>query len=836
MRRAARAPLADRALKEGRAVSFNEVPESRSAADLTRDILDMAENLLEQAAHQDVAQQEPSAIARAEEPALSLGEMAVAEAAGSAVAGGRRARRPAPSDDGSDVSVHTWATTSCTDSTAMDRQTRIELPLQSLQSEVGITLPLPRSRKSSAKPSFSRKGTGESALSLQYAEQESRNPRLAAVFSRLSRDGDMPCERLEWALMFAGHIQPDCTKITEALEGCFGSSGPRHLSMEQFLDFGEAYDQRFQADMMSLFREADALRTGSISSGVCSALLRHVGLTPFNWVVDQHLAEVCSRRGDGCNADDFAQLLQNVRSSAGFPAREAEDIRDAYWHYERSGADRNEPGCLDAAGTRAALRRLGSTAVLEGLPEIFHPSIAGAILAACADEEDENEGTLTSLSEHEFLVVMRFHREQDFRRIYAACSDEDTDLSGTVRVQHLPRIFRSLGYVAWSSAFIEEVAKGCSFQEDSKLLFEDVCKVYEKCQQSLGICTAEMQHITSAFERYNFEQTESVDHAVVLGALRWLGYSVTPQSVLDIQLDVFGDADFRMDFRDFTLFLARVRELDMQQLQAYFAKHGVDGEVEVSKAKGILQAVGCCPPDGFKDLVVPLEDKERLWLGVWEAVEYIAEQRSRIRDNVHELEGLTESQVNKLRARFQHLDLTGNTGDRTLQVSEFNHELCHRFSKLIPWARKIFTTGAKGFQDFLRVVRFVTDRVEGDLLRRERVVVAEIGLTDIEVQDFRQLFRAGGGEKSGTVSYSAFGRLLSGVVPSSIADTATGELHARLRKSDSGGCGYLNFPDFIHAIWSMQRDDWHGINGVAKAIVERDGKNGRRREAATMRH
>lgn len=842
------------ARRSGRGLQKSVAETTAHAAEATHTILNMAEGLLEQAAYQDVVIQQEEASPLSVEDAAAVSE-----------GGGDPLQAIQEHDEDTD-SGHTW-TISSTDSTSLDRKPAIELPAREPR---GRPCPGDDGLSFSEKYSCSEKAflVGRSCSSSRrlshQASTESlddwgNRDRAADVFDRISYDGIVRCDCLEWALMFIGHVKPECIKVAEILEQCFGA-WTAQLSKEQFLEVVYLYDRFMEEKMTRLFREADTAGSGYISTGEVSIVLRKFGLTPFRWVVDGLLEAARPRRGDGCSMEEFTALLHNISQDAGFTSEAAARLRTTFWRYESSRisggaaaagggglastsvaaaaqaarAARQCPGRLDAAGLSASLRRLGAAGPVEGLPSFFHTSIRGA-----AEGERNPDGALTAFTEREFMAVMRSHKEHETRRIYEACSDEDTDRSGTVRTQRLSRLFEAVGYTAWCPKFIEDVAASCGFHEESKLLFEDVCLVHEKCQLGLGIRSAEMETIREAFQRYNYEEAESVDHAVVLGALRWLGYNVTPQSVLDIQLDVFGNSDFRMDFQDFLVLLARVRELEMQQLRAYLAKHGVEGEaLETGKLKGVLKAVGCRLPDGFADhaAMAQQEDKcERGWLTAWEVAEYIAKERSRIRELVQEFEGLSDVEVNRFRTRFRKIEANGGVAEVAMHLSEFVAEVCHRVPKLVPWARKIFFGNAQDFKHFLQAIRFVTDRVEGDLLRKERSVVAEVGLSDVEVGDFHQLFRAADGDRTGTISFSAFGKLLSGVVPSSLADATSGELHARLRKSDSGGCGYLNFPDFILAIWAMQQDDWHGINGVAKAIVERDGKKGVREEELSKR-
>merc|ERR1712032_37624 len=124
-------------------------------------------------------------------------------------------------------------------------------------------------------------------------------------------------------------------------------------------------------------------------------------------------------------------------------------------------------------------------------------------------------------------------------------------------------------------------------------------------------------------------------------------------------------------------------------------------------------------------------------------------------------------------------------------------------------------------QGFLKIARFIIDMYELQQLKRERQAVALAKFGEIEVEEFREIFRRMDSGADGTVSRRDFSKLLSDVVGSAATAAEWTKLTALLKASGCEGDG-VDFPEFLSLMRKLQQEDWAHINSQCAAFVRKE--------------
>merc|ERR1740121_3303888 len=94
--------------------------------------------------------------------------------------------------------------------------------------------------------------------------------------------------KLEWALRFAGHLNPDFGDVMQAKSQLFPSK--TFLVWSEFSELEQFYETVQLKSLEEKFYELDPDGTGLVGAKGVSALLRQMGFFPFPRMVDELLA------------------------------------------------------------------------------------------------------------------------------------------------------------------------------------------------------------------------------------------------------------------------------------------------------------------------------------------------------------------------------------------------------------------------------------------------------------------------------------------------------------------------------------------------------------------
>ncbi|CAK0879414.1 unnamed protein product, partial [Prorocentrum cordatum] len=191
--------------------------------------------------------------------------------------------------------------------------------------------------------------------------RQRRLPMISEAFGRFaSGAGAAPvvaASKLEWALRFAGHLNPDYEDVMQAKARLFPSK--TFLLWSEFSQLEQLYDTVQLKSLEEQFHELDPNGTGFVGAKNVSALLRQMGFFPFPRLVEELLAEVAARPGGQRSAEDIMNIYEQLQLNSGFTSSQLEPLREAFACWARaSPAEGDEDMRLDQKGLWAALRWL----------------------------------------------------------------------------------------------------------------------------------------------------------------------------------------------------------------------------------------------------------------------------------------------------------------------------------------------------------------------------------------------------------------------------------------------------------------------------------------------
>jgi len=538
---------------------------------------------------------------------------------------------------------------------------------------------------------------------------------------------------------------------------------------EDFWEFIDKYETMFVEYLQTNFRKADRDGSGELNSGEMSTLLREFGFSPTPWTVAEYIVEITGKENALLGLEQFMKLNQRLLHRAGFTRSEEMELKALFNRY-----DRTHDGQIDVEELKAALAWCG-----------FANQSEDEVSQELVDQIDKDCSGAFDFSE--FLIFMRYHKEQEMDALKHAFGEADDDHSGTINAEELPKVFDDLGYVAAHPQVIQDGIKECGLvpKFTGEYVFEDVYILLDWFRSHEGFSDAEMAELSASFKKYDREENGQIGGMDLGNAIRWLGYPQTVEQLNDC-LEEFdlGDGGFH------------TMAWNMHELKDLFKQ--------------------LC---GDKDAVT-LWDLQQLM------DTYKLEARDRFRNN----SGFTDNQVQKFQREFKKYDpqrdgfIDGKDLRRMLAVLFPNARSdAKSHNKVQEILKQVEGGGGQGgddqmldFEEYLKLMRVLQDDSELLEYTREKEAIEASNFSRKEVSDFRTIFQMFDSDNSGSMSFSEFVGMLGQIFPDNLIRGAkmTEELQALLdetHKPEEDEERRIDFPGFLIVMRKMQDQNFGGL-------------------------
>lgn len=666
-------------------------------------------------------------------------------------------------------------------------------------------------------------------------------------FKRMCDEEDMlSCEDAVEVLKDIGYSHPDPEVVNYIVEQMFG--GRSFLEQAEWLEFVPAYHFRYWGNIQEQFNAIDRDGRESISSKDIAPFLKNVGITPIPRVINDLLAEITgSATGDGTEQVrvlEFVKLLDIIADRSGFTRSEYKVLMALF---SRHG--NREQDTVDVEHMFTILDKLGLM--------LNHATIQAIVT-------DVHEDEAGSLTEHEYLHVVRKCFEHELTTIHEAFRLQDPDMRGSVSTDSLPSIFLSLGFMAASPSLISEIMAATRMTSQQHgvmhpdfILFEDVVLLIDEYRDTEGFLAVERQEVKNVYDvfRERLTHPEGISVLDALQAVRWFGYPATYDSMFSALLQHDLGIGEEFELKDFLKLLGIFRTAEVKYLRELFAPSS--SQVPVADLRTALTKIGYSTQgnDMGEFMQKSSGTLSSVDVSLWEMDQLALEFRHASREHLRANHGFSFTEVQRLNALFDkgaeecdhddHSHADAGPMNRALSHTLSRKPLRHIVEDFLPnvgtdeaehdLAARILQQGGKtvhelDFNEFLCMMRVIQEHrqkkqveIDRTTFMKERNARTASRFSAEEVKAFKEVFDMHDADHSGDIDSFEFEALFSTTLHVE-ADSLHQDVNNLIRSVDEDHNRVLDFPEFLMVMRKVLDEDWHGLAHL-KAAAQRVRSN-----------
>jgi len=539
-------------------------------------------------------------------------------------------------------------------------------------------------------------------------------------------DGELDKENFVDVIRYLGHKILDAELIQELIEN--SSTEYATLSFEEFLDMYSQLERREEDRLAQIFDEYDEDHSGTLEYGELESLFFEFGFFPE----DGSLEEIIGRTADSnvkLNFEEFITVFLYFSNSRGFTKKEISYFKKCFEKFDIDGSD-----SISAEEFKMLLIWIGCS---------FKYKIPQWV------EESEH-----GLDFDEFLSLMQEYRMAEYRHIRKLFHQADTDQSGDLSSTEIRSLVEELDISASNDALNELIP------DDSNLTVDQFRVLIRKLNSGSGFSTAEQDFWKNEFATFAGDD-QDMDAAECLNLLRWMGFHVSVNDVMNFILSVDVDKSNTLSVDEFLRLIRRVTKEEedylnrrFDSIKPYKQKDGlINKRVHKKYYARLLEPF----KSFFKYVEMPdVIHRSQFWIIHGKLIRLYQED---FRENA--CFGLQE--ILELRKRFDKFKLShekhipANKIPKILSLlipsinSKSFHErleLSKQYSRFLKMDEMFKNEPPQtkylrlGFENFIKMVRLAYDALEKELLAYEHEVIQHSCFSLAAIQKFRSLFQA----------------------------------------------------------------------------------------------
>ncbi|CAJ1423718.1 unnamed protein product [Effrenium voratum] len=651
------------------------------------------------------------------------------------------------------------------------------------------------------------------------------------VFRNLQDGGEIARQDLIAALKMMGHEVINNEWVNAIVKDKF--SDRNFLDAYDFSKFLQEYEACHMNYVRMKFAEADTDGSGRVDAAELAEVLRRAGLTPVTGVVESLIAELCGRAKE-VTFSNFAKILGVLRYRLGFTLQEFSEILTAFRRQDREHRE-----ALSLPEARGCLDWLGFDVSEDDLQQC-----SAEALQANSRKIAENEEVL--LKEFDVVRLVRVVREYEGNIVAARLREmagTDSQEPKICAATELPQLLSDLKVTLASPDVVMEAMQALGIDKQ-QLTIEDVMPVMWQIRRCQGLSQAELELAKRQFEICDEDNSGGMACCELEFAIRSLGYPVTYEEVQE-QLDEWDmDESGEIEFPEFLKIISFHKRKELQRvLQAMFS-----GELQekaprvrrLSKAHqlnrkqaelpAVLLSSGHCPlrEDSavLKDCGVESPGSETE-LNLWGFAQLIAEYRRETNEEVRQQQGFMAEELEQLKQIFRSYDPQERGVIEKSQLRRLLLQQCPQAEQTQAGREQIAQivkasdadhSGTIDFQEFILLMRLVSNRCSREKLVKERAAVMDTRFSVRELKEFRSVFKAFGAQ-GGELAYPELQKMLATIMRAAEGDRGSRELQQIVQQYDSNQDGSVDFPEFLRVMRHLLTSNWENINMHAEVAA-----------------
>lgn len=585
---------------------------------------------------------------------------------------------------------------------------------------------------------------GTLASLLQWAEVESEDLEklIKTAFRQVSRGGRLNREDLPKALRHCRFKDVREQWVEEIYEGI---TMVPFVEAEDFEKFVNEYAEKQQEAYAEAFRKFDVDESDQISTQELQEVLRSLGFVVQPSLVSEIMEKVDYDGSGELSFDEFETLMKLLEDSDGFPQMEQDELKTVFRRFNSAGG-----GSLDVQGFAGVLTWLGHSVDFQDVQEIFDR-------ADCKDKMDYNG----------FVLAMKAVRELQMKRLSEVFEECDKDHNGTLNINELESALKALKFESDPQVILEVVSEVQEVRSQLRsnrmivdLTFEDVLDFVQRYRSREGLSQNELDELTSAFRRYEYENSRSVRWRDAYKVLNWFGLEVEAEEAEKYAAKVDVDNSGQLSLQDMKKVLRMEYEASLKRYSDAFADQDTgSGEINNQQATELFIDLGLESRGFANSFELGLLSAFRQG-GLGYTLESfvrncVKRKKTRIQE-IRQTGNFPESKVTKLREIFD-ASSTKQGQEQVISAQEVV-SICREIFVLgvVEPLRPSFTELLRDverrpppitFQIFIRHMRNLMQLAAKDLGFREKWAIIDTSFKSQEVQEFRELYMANVGEE-----------------------------------------------------------------------------------------
>jgi len=657
--------------------------------------------------------------------------------------------------------------------------------------------------------------------------------RLHTAWRRVSKDNAVAVgPGLAEALSILGHPYPLFDVVDRILaRDC---SGRASLDLEDFLHAVSTYEAYMENKREAAF-ESMAGGDDEVLSKDAITILQQLGVPAMTGV-----AEELEQVGTDIDFEVFDTVYLELMDRAGLTNDEHKRLQLRFEELEDSSGTITAQECLAALSWHESLIQLaGGPGVMKALvEETLERQAAGRLwlsvptwtkVAAAAQAPDAGVATPNAVAEHIVLedqttrvtstafmaaaTVLHSRIVDGLRRTLERLGlDEDS-----VPTDSLLAVFEELGFVGVTSD-MDSFLHACDMQGESELTFFEFFTIVFRYCQADGVTEAESKDINGVFARMDQDCSGTLEAGEIGPVIRWLGYHPTQFRVWDFMEEFGVDFHSHIDALEFRRLAAKYKSLRLKEVRKIFLSQDRavdDHTIHVKELRKLLVAVGYEPTReeildlveeaGGRNVHIDFHGFKRLELTY----------RRRVQEAMARLGGFTDGEVERFHMYFKMRNGGGPLSGSAMRQLFFeifpdkSKDLrIHTFIAKVMRESHVENGSMCGFDQFMELVAKIQEETDRSMVIHALRLRQDLGLTGVEVKQFRDLFLLADEDASGDLCFEELCSMFTQVVSLDMATKR--EIMAQVMElgDQSGGLDFWGFLEFMHAVQSKR---WRGL-------------------------
>lgn len=545
------------------------------------------------------------------------------------------------------------------------------------------------------------------------------------------------------------------------------------LNFLEFVTFVERYTTREQADIKEAFDSNANPSTRQVEPRSLFRLLDELGFTTTHLAI----SECLSFAGfvDSLDLQDLAVFLALHRAREGFTEQECINAKEVFASVSRMPSGKHfQPEMPINELINAVGQLLGSR-----MNERCRQLLSSTLHHIAADDDGCHRVSSFSRSSAidfgDFMAWARRTRISELQMLLKAFKRADITGHGIVPAGKLIRCLPTFGSTLLEGQLRDLLAEVTSNEE---LNFDDFQRFYAHCCESEGFTEGELAELSAVFRKFDADNSGNIEVLELLDVLLYMGYSTTLDTVYRLIKVIDRDCSGELDFKEFLALMRLHKQEELKVVKSAFYKHSQQTDVLLPLSptygdevvKNTLHRTSCAFVlkelfyfPGSKQVQAILEkigNPEELTFDGFYIVASLSRQvyGAELRRSA----GFAEKHVDLLAAMYEECGGSQDQGiDRggltrmlkELEIQIKSNEDRDELFGALPAARLSAKAASLSEQDvrvegslnisfmtLLHLLRLSTKRSQRRIIAREIKAMEEVGLSNEEVSEFREVF------------------------------------------------------------------------------------------------